>query len=148
MRIGRSLHTCSALRLGRCASGSRRRPWKPHRDERLLVPEDEQLIALANRATETKRWRGALPIGEPLDSAIDPPALPAKYSIVAGDGSQIYPDSHGIALYYLINIGTIVFRHGSGQAPIANSAALTAEGIQLEDRNDFDGAGAKYEAER
>ena len=40
---------------------------------------------------------------------------------MAGDGSQIYPDTHGIALYYLINIGTIAFRHGSGQAPIVNT---------------------------
>ena len=82
---------------------------------------DDQLIELAQRATETKRWRGAIPIGEPLDSAIDPPAHPARLSVVAGDGSQIYPDSHGIALYYLINIGTIVFRHGSGQAPLVNT---------------------------
>jgi hypothetical protein len=60
-------------------------------------------------------------MGEPLDCAIDPLALPAQCSIVAGDGSQIYPDSHGIALYYLINIGTIAFRHGSGQAPLVNT---------------------------
>ena len=83
--------------------------------------DDPQLIELAQRAAETKRWRGAIPIGEPLDSAIEPPPHPARLSIVAGDGSQIYPDSHGIALYYLINIGTIVFRHGSGQAPIVNT---------------------------
>lgn len=82
---------------------------------------DDRLIELAQRASATKRWRGAIPIGEPLDSAIDPPLPPARLSVVAGDGSQIYPDSHGIALYYLINIGTIVFRHGSGQAPIANT---------------------------
>src|SRR5512139_2217123 len=82
---------------------------------------DDQLIELAQRAAETKRWRGAIPIGEPLDSAIDPPAHPARLSVVAGDGSQIYPDAHGIALYYLINIGTIVFRHGSGQAPIVQT---------------------------
>jgi hypothetical protein len=83
--------------------------------------EDEALFELARSATETKRWRGAIPIGELLDCAFDPPPLPAQCSIVAGDGSQIYPDSHGIALYYLINIGTIAFRHGSGQAPIVNT---------------------------
>jgi hypothetical protein len=83
--------------------------------------DDAQLIDLARRATETKHWRGAIPIGEPLDLALDPPAHPARLSIVAGDGSQIYPDSHGIALYYLINIGTIAFRHGSSQAPIVNT---------------------------
>lgn len=83
--------------------------------------EDDQLRQLAQRAMETRHWRGAIPIGEPLDRAFDPPPHPARLSIVAGDGSQIYPDSHGIALYYLINIGTIIFRHGSGQAPIVNT---------------------------
>ncbi len=82
---------------------------------------DTALRDLAQRATETKRWRGAVPIGEPLDSAIDPPAHPEQLTIIAGDGSQIYPDAHGIALYYLINVGTIVFRHGSGQAPIVST---------------------------
>ena len=96
--------------------------------------EDEQLIELAQRATDTKRWRGALPIGEPLDSALDPPALPEQLSIVAGDGSQIYPDSHGIALYYLINIGTIAFRHGTGQAPIVNTyPTVSSQTDSLED---------------
>ena len=80
--------------------------------------EDARLRELAQRAMETQRWRGAIPIGEPLDRAIEPPPHPVHLSIVAGDGSQIYPDAHGIALYYLINIGTIVFRHGSGQAPV------------------------------
>jgi tetratricopeptide (TPR) repeat protein len=32
------------------------------------------------------------------------------------------------------------------QAPHADVAALTAEGIRLEDQNDFDGAAARYEA--
>lgn len=77
--------------------------------------DDSALRDLAQRAMETQRWRGAIPIGEPLDAAIDPPPHPSHLTIVAGDGSQIYPDTHGIALYYLINIGTIVFRHGSGQ---------------------------------
>jgi hypothetical protein len=107
----------------------------PHVREILRAHrEDEQLLDLALEATKTKRWRGALPIGEPLDSAIDPPALPERLSIVAGDGSQIYPDSHGIALYYLINIGTIAFRHGTGQAPIVNTyPTVSSQTDSLED---------------
>ena len=95
---------------------------------------DAQLSELAQRAAETKRWRGAIPIGEPLDSAIDPPVHPPHLSIVAGDGSQIYPDAHGIALYYLINIGTIAFRHGSGQAPIVSTyPSVSGEAESLAD---------------
>jgi len=95
--------------------------------------DDAALIDLARRATETKHWRGAVPIGEPLDSAIDPPPHPARLSIVAGDGSQIYPDAHGIALYYVINIGTIVFRHGSGQAPIVSTFPTVSSEVESAD---------------
>jgi hypothetical protein len=80
--------------------------------------DDAALRELARRAMDTRHWRGAVPIGEPLDAALDPPPHPARLTIIAGDGSQIYPDAHGIALYYVINVGTIVFKHGSGRAPI------------------------------
>jgi hypothetical protein len=56
-----------------------------------------------------------------LDVAHRPLMAPEHATLVAVDGSQIYPDRHGSALYYLINIGSIVFRQGSGQAPEAAS---------------------------
>ncbi len=96
--------------------------------------QDDELRQLARRAMETQHWRGAVPIGEPLDAAIEPPRHPAQLSIVAGDGSQIYPDAHGIALYYLINIGTIVFRHGSGQVPrVATYPTVSTDAEELYD---------------
>ena len=63
------------------------------------------------------RWAGAIPTEEPVDASYPCPAAPARFNALAADGSQIYPDRHGIALYYLINIGSIAFQHGSGQAP-------------------------------
>ncbi|CAG0935550.1 hypothetical protein TFLX_04391 [Thermoflexales bacterium] len=137
MTLELSKITSQVVHLGQQAAQRKREldAITPHVREILHVHrEDEQLLELAQRATETKRWRGAIPIGEPLDSAIDPPALPARLSIVAGDGSQIYPDSHGIALYYLINVGTIAFRHGSGQAPIVNTyPSVSSEAESLSD---------------
>ncbi|MDW8327777.1 MAG: DNA double-strand break repair nuclease NurA [Anaerolineales bacterium] len=67
------------------------------------------------------RWAGAIPTAEAVDAAYPPPPLPARVNILAADGSQIYPDRHGVALYYLINIGSIVFGHGSGEAPRTRS---------------------------
>jgi hypothetical protein len=61
--------------------------------------------------------RCAYPGDEPLDASLPLPELPPCVTIVAADGSQIYPDRHGLAFYYLINVGSIVFRQGSGQAP-------------------------------
>ncbi len=61
--------------------------------------------------------RAAIPTGEPLDATHPLPAIPERFTVIAADGSQIQPDRHGAALYYLINVGGLVYRHGSGQAP-------------------------------
>jgi len=62
-------------------------------------------------------FHAAIPTDEPLDATYPLPSPPAHYTVIAADGSQIQPDRHGAALYYLINIGSVVYRHGSGQAP-------------------------------
>ncbi len=65
--------------------------------------------------------RAAIPTGEPLDAVHPLPAIPERFTVIAADGSQIQPDRHGAALYYLINVGSLVYRHGSGEAPEAHS---------------------------
>ena len=60
---------------------------------------------------------GVRPDPEPLDAIRSAPDLPEHTALIAVDGSQIYPDRHGLAFYYAINVGCIVYRHGSGQAP-------------------------------
>ena len=64
-----------------------------------------------------QRLRCASPGDEPLDKAFPAPDLAQHATLVAADGSQIYPNRHGLAFYYVINVGSIIFRHGSGQAP-------------------------------
>lgn len=63
------------------------------------------------------RWSGARPSDEDPSGRFDPPAAPAGFDVLAADGSQIYPDRHAGVLYYLINIGGLRLRHGSGAAP-------------------------------
>ena len=65
--------------------------------------------------------RAAIPTDEPLDDDYPLPTTPDRFTVVAADGSQIRPDRHGAALYYLINVGSLVYRHGSGEAPEARS---------------------------
>jgi len=65
--------------------------------------------------------RAAIPTGEPLDAHHALPAIPDRIAVVAADGSQIQPDRHGAVLYHLINIGSLVYRHGSGEAPETRS---------------------------
>jgi len=63
----------------------------------------------------------AIPTDEPLDAVIPLPPLPERFTVIGADGTQIGPDRHGAALYYLINVGSLVYRHGSGQTPEARS---------------------------
>src|SRR5262245_20516990 len=69
-----------------------------------------------------RRWGGAIPTDEAVDAVVQLPAHPERLNIIAADGSQIYPDRHEVALYYLINVGSIVFRHGLPEAPRCSSA--------------------------
>ncbi len=79
--------------------------------------ELELLKARAEEAGQNWKWRGASPHHEPLAQAHALPAGTQKATIIAVDGSQIYLDRHAAFQYYLINVGTIVFRQGSGLAP-------------------------------
>jgi hypothetical protein len=62
--------------------------------------------------------RCALPLNERLDFHAPPPALPLNATLIAADGSQINPDRHGAVQFGLINVGAIVLRLNSGEAPI------------------------------
>jgi hypothetical protein len=63
----------------------------------------------------------AIPTEEPLDAVRPLPTMPERFTVAAADGSQIQPDRHGAALFHLINVGSLVYRHGSGEAPEAKS---------------------------
>ncbi len=64
------------------------------------------------------RWR------EAPDVRFSAPAAPAVYTALAADGSQIVAERHDIALCYVLNVGRIVLRYGTGER-----AALTSRPI-------------------
>ena len=59
----------------------------------------------------------ARPTDEPIDGSTALPDHPPKMRVLAADGSQVYPDRHGAAFFYLVNVGSIALAHGSGTAP-------------------------------
>lgn len=69
------------------------------------------------------KYAAAVPTSEPLDAIHPLPEIPDRFTVAAADGSHIQPDRHAAALYYLINIGSLVYRRGSGEAPDARSDA-------------------------
>ena len=85
-------------------------------------PVDDALRAKIARAQEVDpTWRGAQPCDDRLNARFVPSPAEEDASLIGVDGSQIYPNRHGPALYYLINTGVIVLRQGSGEAPLINT---------------------------
>jgi hypothetical protein len=82
--------------------------------------DPEELFAKIVRAGQA--WRGASPTSESIDAIFATPKKPKDFITIGADGSQIHPDRHGLAMYYLINTGSIVVRHGSGDAPRSTSS--------------------------
>ncbi len=106
-------------------SDQRQRTERARQQLRLHAQVTEELrhkIDVARRADES--WRGADPLGDRLDQRIQTGPQTEPATLVAVDGSQIYPDTHAIALYYLTNVGAIVLRQGSGAAPFTSTAPL------------------------
>lgn len=66
-------------------------------------------------------YRGAAAHFEPINTRLPAPPVPPYALLVAVDGSQVYPDPHGSALYYLTNIASFVYFHGSGTLPESES---------------------------
>lgn len=73
------------------------------------------------RQSDISGYRGAAPLdeglAEPPNAIFPPPAMPPQATIIAADGSQIYPDERAPVHYYLINTGLFVFEHGQTNVP-------------------------------
>lgn len=74
------------------------------------------------RRSDISGYRGAAPLdgdaAEPLNAVFPPPDdLPFQATIIAADGSQIYPDEQAAVHYYLLNVALFVFHHGRDALP-------------------------------
>ncbi|MEP7287969.1 MAG: DNA double-strand break repair nuclease NurA [Chloroflexota bacterium] len=76
-------------------------------------------------------FRGAAPTDEPINQPIPLPDCPELATILASDGSQVYPDAHGAALYWLTNIAIFVYPHGTDGLP----ECLTEPRLYYEDKD-------------
>jgi len=84
-------------------------------------PEREPLELAEKLKRLGAAWHGPLPTEEAPGQVFPPPPLPPRLHLLGADGSQIYPDRHAYALFYLINIGSLHLTHGSGETPRASS---------------------------
>ncbi|MDX1995777.1 MAG: DNA double-strand break repair nuclease NurA [bacterium] len=73
------------------------------------------------RGPEISGYRGAAPLdgdnAETINWIFPPPPSPERATIIAADGSQIYPDEQSPIHYYLLNVGMFIFHHGTDHLP-------------------------------
>lgn len=61
---------------------------------------------------------------EALDSKLSVVGPIRPLTVIATDGSQIFPDRHEVALCYLINIGLVALHYRTGEQPLMQSRPL------------------------
>jgi hypothetical protein len=73
------------------------------------------------RQSDISGYRGAAPIDkphtEPINHIFPPPTQSTNVTIIAADGSQIYPNDQAPVHYYLINVGMYVYHQGVDHLP-------------------------------
>ncbi|MCC6802089.1 MAG: DNA double-strand break repair nuclease NurA [Anaerolineae bacterium] len=92
------------------------------------------------RESSVSGYRGAAPAPRPYDEVIagigSLPPQPDAATLIAVDGSQIYPDAHAAVLYYLVNIGVFVYYAGEKRLPYqATEPQLYYTDAALQDRD-------------
>jgi hypothetical protein len=87
----------------------------------------DDLPQKARLAAEKEKWNGALPTldGITLQKAV--PSLKSAPTLVAVDGSQIYPDPHEASLICAINIGYFILRPGTGEVVADSEPAIEVD---------------------
>lgn len=73
------------------------------------------------RQPDISGYRGAAPVdlpdAEQINAIVPPPELPPSGTLIAADGSQIYPDELTPIHYFLINIGIFTYHYGTDLTP-------------------------------
>ena len=100
----------SALREAECRLDASSPDWEQTRD-RIELSKTSWLIA---------QWH------EAPDAHAAPVPRPMPHTVLAADGSQIVADRHDIALCYLLNVGSIALRYGTGERATLTSRPILA----------------------
>lgn len=75
--------------------------------------------------------RCAMPLDEPLASSLPKPDSAIQATLIAADGSQINPDRHAAVQFGLVNVGAIIMKLNSGEAPLIETESNLLFGDDL-----------------
>lgn len=99
--------------------------WQMFLDPALELEAVREKISRAQALL--KNLYCAKPVAEALLTRKTLPALPAAYTLIAADGSQIVPNRHRPVQFCVLNIGMIKIMRGSGLAPEINVLSTLLE---------------------
>ncbi|HUF40229.1 MAG TPA: DNA double-strand break repair nuclease NurA [Anaerolineales bacterium] len=85
--------------------------------DQAAADQDGLAAKIARAVSLNPHLRCAVPGVGRIDSAIPLPAAPERATILAADGSQIFPERNAAADYSLVNVGAIRMRRGSSEKP-------------------------------
>lgn len=111
------------------------------REHFMALPDNRTILERVKLARiKDAGYRGAAPLNadsEPLNTIVAPPELPARATILAADGSQIYPDHHSAAFYFVTNVGIFTYFHGEDRLPTQFTDPQMF--YRIEDTHDYQG---------
>ncbi len=91
----------------------------------LLASFSSELDVLKSKVDSAKavdtNIRCAVPLNEPLASHHPTVDSVIQATLIAADGSQINPDRHAAVQFGLVNVGAIILRLDSGEAPVIST---------------------------
>ncbi|MCJ7549778.1 MAG: hypothetical protein MUQ30_08870, partial [Anaerolineae bacterium] len=90
------------------------------------------------------RWQGGIPCSPGKINHHRPTegVPPADLVLIGVDGSQIYPDRHALAVYYLLQVGALIFRY-DGTTPTVH----TREWLRYDEADLYDDRGYLIDGE-
>jgi hypothetical protein len=93
--------------------------------QQTLLEWSDRWELLGERTEESRTsWLVAKDMQESLRNRHPAPLCPAQMSVIATDGSQIFPDHHEFVACYVLNIGTVLIHYGTGERAQLNSQPL------------------------
>ena len=91
--------------------------------EEALWACDDEWEAVRDEVDRAKPRELVAAMREAPANTADAPDRPTPVTVVATDGSQIYPDRHVEPPCYLINVSQIAFQYGTTEAPVMTASA-------------------------
>lgn len=98
-----------------------RRRRQQERAQAVLSACAERWKQVRAQVAEAEPRRLVAALRESPNGVHEAPARPTPITVVATDGSQIYPDRHVEPLFFLLNVSQVAFQYGTQEAPVLDA---------------------------